>query len=169
MATVTVVADTGPIIAFAKVDQLALLATLFGTLAISPVVKQELFAKQSPESKRIRQALSQLLIEIPVDEVTPRVAFATRNLDSGEAESIALAAHLNTPLLIDDASGRKVATKLGVAVVGTIGVLLRAKQLRMVEAVLPIALEMRKRGYWFSDDLLEQAVVLTGEDVYPQI
>ena len=169
MATVTIVADTGPIIAFAKVDRLALLAALFGTLAISPVVKQELFAKQSLESKRIKQALSRFLIEMPVAEVPPRVAIVTRNLDSGEAESIALAAHLNLPLLIDDASGRKVAMRLGTAVVGTIGVLLRAKQLRLVDTVLPIASEMRERGYWFSDDLLEQTALLATEEMLPRV
>jgi len=53
----TIVADTGPLIALPKVDQLALLPALFENVAIPPTVLQEVLAKQSPESRRIRQAV----------------------------------------------------------------------------------------------------------------
>lgn len=33
--------------------------------------------------------------------------------------------------------------------------------------VLPIASEMRERGYWFSDDLLEQTALLANEEIHP--
>lgn len=165
MEPVKIVADTGPIIALAKVDRLTLLETLFGAIAIPAGVKEELLAKQSPESRRIRQALTAFIKPVPLNEPTPKVRLATQNLDAGEAEAVALAAQHNSPLLIDDTAGRKAALQLGVAVIGTVGILLRAKQTGHVALVLPILSELRKQGYWFSDELLEQASLLANEQV----
>lgn len=76
---------------------------------------------------------------------------------------MALAATQGVPLLIDDAAGRKAALKAGIHVIGTIGALLRAKQIGHVKQVSPILTELRNQGYWLSDTLLQQARVLANE------
>ncbi len=159
----TIVADTGPLIALAKVDQLVLLQVLFGDVAVPPTVMQESLAKQSPESRRIRQALVTFIASIPLSTMPPNIKLATQGLDLGEAETVALAAVQGVPLLIDDAAGRKAAIKVGIQVIGTVGVLLRAKQVGYIKQVSPILKELRNQGYWLSDALLGQARVLANE------
>ena len=61
MEDVTVVADTGPLIALAKTDLLDLLEQLFGDLMIPDAVHHELLAKPSYESHQIRRVLSTFL------------------------------------------------------------------------------------------------------------
>jgi predicted nucleic acid-binding protein len=61
------------------------------------------------------------------------------NLDPGEAEAIILAQESQADyLLIDERRGRKVATKLGLSVAGTLATLVVAKQHGLVTSVRPI-------------------------------
>ena len=61
MAGVGVVADTGPLVAFAKLDRLDLLGLLFVEVLIPPAVERELTAKRSIEAHRLQLALGTLL------------------------------------------------------------------------------------------------------------
>ncbi len=90
---------------------------------------------------------------------------ATPRLDEGEREAITLA--LDTPgtlLLIDEIKGRAVATRLGVAVTGTIGVLLKAKQRKLIPAVRPLLDELRSQtNYHLSPALVAAALKAADE------
>jgi hypothetical protein len=67
-------------------------------------------------------------------------------------------------LIIDDHAGRTVARSLGIAVTGLVGVLIHAKQSGFVPNVRQLLEEIRARGYWLSDELVEQAAKLAGEN-----
>lgn len=163
MAAVTIVADTGPLIALAKIEKLDLLRTLFGQVAIPSTVMQESLARQSPEAKHIRQAMKQYITVTSPTTPAPEVKLATLDLDLGEAEAVALAAEHECPLLIDEVAGRMAASQLGIHVIGTVGVLLHAKLTRNIALVMPALLEMQHQGYWFSESLLQQARKLASE------
>jgi len=61
-----------------------------------------------------------------------------RDLDRGEAESIALALELDAELtLLDEKEGRHAAQRLGLRVIGVAGVLLEAKANGAVDKVRP--------------------------------
>ena len=57
----TVVSDTGPLIALAKVDRLSLLEDLFGQIHIPPIVHRELLAKSGPEAARLDDAFTHVI------------------------------------------------------------------------------------------------------------
>ena len=160
----TVVSDTGPLIALAKVDRLSLLEQLFEHVFIPPIVHRELLAKSGPESARLDNALSGFVEVTQVSSLAPEVESATRRLDPGERQAVALSYLHNTLLLIDDRLGRDAARRLDLAITGTIGVLFRAKEAELIPAVCPLLEEMRTSGYWLSDDILEVAASLSGED-----
>lgn len=67
-------------------------------------------------------------------------------------------------LIIDEADGRKAATRLGLKIVGTVGILLRAKEQQSIERVEPYLQALRtKAHFWLSDNLYNHALVVAGE------
>jgi predicted nucleic acid-binding protein len=158
-----VVSDAGPLIALAKVDRLHVLQELFDEICIPLAVHRELFAKLGLESSRLEDALQDFVQVAPSPTVSPAVAKATSRLHPGEREAIALAFERKALLLADDQMGRSAARRLGLAVTGVVGVLLRAKEAGHLETVGPVLVEMRQRGYWLSDEILVLAARLAGE------
>ena len=59
-------------------------------------------------------------------------------MDAGEAQAIALAqTTADCTILLDDARARKIAQRLGIKQIGTIGLLLRAKRQGLIEQIRP--------------------------------
>lgn len=161
-----IVSNTGPIIALAKIGKLALLKELAPELLIPPTVYRELFAKIGRESQAIEQAIADFIRVIEVKEIDPEIEIAIARLDEGEKQAIALASTFTEEivLLLDDRAGRRVAQQLGFPTTGSIGVLLRLQEKGAIENVGALLLEMRERGYWLSDKVIEVAKRLAGED-----
>ena len=153
----SVVSNTGPLIALAKVDQLSLLERLFGQVHIAPMVHRELLAKAGSEAVRLDQALATFITVSDRPQLSTEVEAMTRRLDAGEQEAIALAHTRGALLLMDDRLGRQAARRLNVTLTGTVGLLIRAEELGLVPRAAPILEEMRLHGYWLSDALIARA------------
>lgn len=158
-----VVSDTGPLIAFAKADRLSILEDLFGQVRIPPVVHRELLVGRRSEAARLDESLGRFIQVVQPSPPPSTVQAETLRLDPGERQAIALAYELGVPLVIDDRLGRAAARRLDLTVTGTVGVLIRAKEVGLVPAVCPLLDEIRHRGYWLSEALLETAAKLAGE------
>jgi uncharacterized protein len=159
-----VISNTGPLIALAKADQLALLEGLFGHVLIPPAVHRELLAKSGPESARLDQALRGLIKVTPSPSLAPEVKIVTAGLDAGEQQVVALAYEREASLvIIDERLGRAAARRMGLTVTGLVGVLVRAKEARLVTMVRPLLEQVRQRGYWLSDEIIELATRLAEE------
>lgn len=159
----TIVTNIGPLIALAKVDQLALLPQLFGDVYTPLAVQRELLAKRGLEVDRLIVALDEFITVETAPELRPEVRIVTSDLDVGEREAIALAYESRKILLIDERLGRMAARRLNLSVTGTVGVLITAKQAGLVPSVTPLLEEMRQQGYWLSNKLIEIASRLSGE------
>ncbi|MGA9350206.1 MAG: DUF3368 domain-containing protein [Anaerolineae bacterium] len=160
--TRTVVVNTTPLIALALIGQLDLLRHLYGKVVIPPAVKDEVLAggpagigvAELQRAKWIRTVTLQ----------DPRRADLLSDLDRGEAEVIALAQELNAGLVImDERLARRHAKRLGLTLTGTIGVLLRAKERKLVPAVGPLIDQLLQGGIRLGDDLVTEALRLAGE------
>lgn len=86
-------------------------------------------------------------------------------LDRGEAEAIALALELKAEeLLIDERLGRREANRLGVPIIGVLGILLVAKRRTLINAVQPVVDALiSKAGFRVSLQLYEQVLQAAGE------
>jgi len=77
-------------------------------------------------------------------------------LDAGESEAIILAGEIEGAwLLSDDRQARRDSANHDVRVIGTLGLLTRARRQGLIVAALPLALELRRPGQWISPTLLE--------------
>ena len=162
----TFVCNAGPVIALAKIDRLSLLRELSSSVLIPETVFHEVLAKPGLDASRILSASRSFLdVRNPPVIPDPSVQFASRQLDAGEQEVIALASAIPAPVtvLLDDAAGRRVASRFGLPLLGFVGLLLLAKQRLQIAAVLPLVEQARNHGYWLSDEILEIAKSLAGE------
>lgn len=75
-------------------------------------------------------------------------------LGNGESEVIAMGVDSGIRVIIDDAKARRVAESLGLNVVGTIGILLKAETMGLVSSAYEEALKLKKAGFYVSDKLL---------------
>ena len=84
-------------------------------------------------------------------------------VDAGEAEAIALASEKNCLLISDDKQARTAAKRLGVDVIGTVGVLIRAKQNGIISEIKPILDNLESNDFFISRALREEALKIAGE------
>ena len=160
-----IVSDTGPIIGLAKIGKLTLLEKCADEILIPPMVYKELFGKIGPESEEIDKALNSFIKTVSLPQTEGQIRNAISGLDEGEKQAITLAyARIdNVVLLIDDRAGREVAEKLGIPITGLIGLILRLKEKGFVQNIGAIVEELRRKGYWLSDDVVEMVKRLSGE------
>jgi predicted nucleic acid-binding protein len=56
---------------------------------------------------------------------------------------------------LDDLKARKVAENLGLKITGTVGILLKAESLALIDSAYDKAKELRDKGFYISDRLLD--------------
>jgi predicted nucleic acid-binding protein len=161
-----VVSNTSPVLNLAIIGQLALLRAQFGQIWIPPPVLKELRSEEDlPGSSAVREAREAGWLR--VEEVKDRllVQVLRRDLDEGEAETIALALQVKAEwTLLDQREGRRIAKSLGLKVTGVLGILLRARR----EGKLPslqMAMEQlrEKAGFRIGAELFADLLRESGE------
>lgn len=156
-----VVADAGPLIAFARLHQLGLLPQVFGRVFVTDVVFAECAGRADfPESPLIREALDKKQMVLCT---APDFSAYAQKIDAGEASAIAVAIAYGCGVLMDDKAGRKMAMNAGVPVIGTVGVLVLAKRKGFVPLVKPQLAKLADSGYFLSEEILAAALDASGE------
>ena len=157
-----IVADAGPLIVFGRIGELDLLPKTLGQVIVPDDVETEcLRDPDRPGALAIRGALESGLLAKASDPLPPLPPFPV--LDAGESAAIRLALKLSAPVLIDEKAGRRIATNLGLTVIGSIGVLLAAKKRGHIEAVKPLLDAFEAHAYHVSAALVRAALIRAGE------
>jgi uncharacterized protein len=157
-----VVSDTSPIRVLRHLDHLHLFGDLFDEVLIPPAVARECGRATARHQPVAVSDIPRSRVVAPSNQLV--VQELVRHLQLGEAEAIALAQELGTDLLIDEMAGRRAATARGVALTGTVGLLLRAKQRNMIPEVVPLIERARDEiGFFVSAAVIDQARQLAGE------
>ena len=150
-----VIADTSPINYLLLIDQIELLPSLFHRVILPAVVREELGHPKAP-------LVVKNWISRPPEWVDIRQSSTPRShdsvlagLDAGEEDAIALALELHADLLLmDDEEGARAARAKGLEVAGTLGILRRAAQRRLVN--LADAFDRIKRtNFRYSQDVMD--------------
>jgi len=160
-----VVSNTSPLTNLAAIGQFGLLKRLYGEVIIAEGVWRELNAgdKQWPGSADV--AVSDW-IGRRLAQDGALITTLERDLDRGEAETIALAIELKADVtLLDEREGRRAAQRLGLRVLGVVGILLAAKSRGFIQSVRPHLDALRQvAGFYIDDALYDHALSLAGED-----
>jgi len=148
----TIISDTSCLILLDKIGELSILNKLFGVITTTSAVAIE-FGQALPSWFEIRE---------PADKNYQAIIEAT--VDKGEASAIALAIELEDCLLIiDDLKGRKFASQLGLAIIGTIGVIVDAKLAGVIPSVKPILSKIKSTNFRFTEQLESLILNRAGE------
>ena len=164
MARKIVLADASPLIGLARVGGLPWLRKLYRTVSITKAVRREATgARELPGAVAISAALKQGWIRVLRQEWSepplPR-------LDTGEASILraAIALGAGTLVLLDDLEARREAQRLGIAITGTAGIVVEARQAGLIPAARPVFSRLSDEGFHLGDDLLRAVLAELGED-----
>lgn len=159
-----IVSDTTPLIGLASIGRLDLLQELFGEVYIPQAVFDETvtFGRENSKAKQLVSNANW----IHVVEVKDRLAVNVLldEMDLGEVETIVLASEMNADwVLMDEKKGRRKLSQLNIPKIGTLGILLKAKELGLVSALKPEIEELQRSGFSISALLVEEILDAAGE------
>lgn len=133
----------------------------FPAVRVPAAVALEIKRRGAQDPTVLAMQAASWLEEVNNADAHPRVA--AWNLGPGETSVISWAvAHPGCPAILDDLAGRRCAESLGVPLLGTLGLVLRAKRLGRIEAARPLVNKLREAGMYLSERVLDQALQLVG-------
>jgi predicted nucleic acid-binding protein len=163
-----VVADSSPIVYLARLGRLGLLHSLYSEVFIPAAVWREVAIEGRVliEGQSLLSAASEGWIRVDGSAAaSASESPLLKELDDGEREAITLAIRLKALLIIDEAGGRAAATKLGVTLTGTLGVLVQATRRGFIQRLKPeLDRLMDETNFRCADELIAGALKDVGEE-----
>lgn len=158
------VSNSSPLIFFGAIGRLELLRAVYGEILVPPAVWRETVGRGAgmPGSTELQE--TQWIR--PLAPSAQKLALvAPADLGDGETEAIALAMSLRPTamVILDDLPARRVALQAGLEGTGSGGVVVLAKELRLVSSVDPMLTELRGVGLYLSESVVETLLALAHE------
>ena len=149
-----VISDTSCLIVLGKLNRLDLLRNLYGTITVTDVIANE-YGMDLPDWFTV--------VNVPE---SPFLIDLGRRLDRGEASAIMLAKITSDSLLIiDEAKGRAVAQEMALPLIGTLGLLIKAKEAGLLETLKPILTTIRTETNFRFSGAVEMAILRRAGEV----
>lgn len=150
-----VVSNTTPLIGLASIQRFNLLHQIFGKIYIAQAVYDEatVSGREVGGAKEVSVASwietvnvkDRLAVEVLLDE-----------LDLGEAETIILAREMGAAwVLMDEKKGRRKLNQLGIQKIGTVGILLKAKEAGLIPTIRPDLEQLRRQSFSISQSVVD--------------
>jgi predicted nucleic acid-binding protein len=157
-----IVADSVPIIAFARIGRMDIMKQVVEEVVIPQAVYEELVISGGgrPGASEVEQ--SDWIHRRVVSDRRVLASFPA-GLQRGQREAIALAQELGAQLLIDESRGRREALRRGLDVRGSLRVLGEAKRQGLIEQVRPLVEAMIASGYRMGENIISSFLQGLGE------
>jgi uncharacterized protein len=159
------ISNTSPLLYLHQAGALDVLASLYREIIIPAQVQAEL-----REGRRLGFDApdTDTLPWIRVQAALPVSQVAAFELDGGESAVLSLAVtRTDCVVLLDDGPARRAARALGLPVVGTLGVLVAAKRVRILPLVCPLLDKLVTLGFRLTPALRRSVLAQSGEDPEP--
>ena len=153
------IADSSALVALSIVSKLDVLEKLFGEVYVPRTVYDEVSKENKAESQELANYCKNKVLDIRSH------ANFNISLGQGESEAIILYSEKNADfLLCDDKKAKKFAQSFGVKVIGSLGILLKAKESGLISEIMPL-IELLKESRIFIDDKTYALVLMmAGKD-----
>lgn len=143
--------DTSSIIILNKINALDLLNKIYSNVIITNYIQLE-FNEAIP---------SWISVELTYN--IDQSFLKNFNLGLGETSIIINAIKNNGFLIIDDLKARKIATTLSLSFTGSIGILIIAKELKLIDSVKYYLEKIQETNFRLSDVLINKVLEITNE------
>lgn len=145
-----IIADSSCLIVLENIKELSLLKKLFGEILITAEVKDE-FGLELPNWIKIRTVKDQ-----------SRIDALALVLNKGEASAIALSMETaESVLIIDEKKGRRIAKELNIKIIGTLGIILKAKEKGLISSIEDILEKLENADFRISPSLKKKILSIT--------
>lgn len=152
-----IIGDSSALIALSVVDKLELLEKLYENLCVPQAVYDEVTQVGRPQSDKLKQFLQSRVKVVDLN-------LTKLGLGLGELEAITLYKELDADvLLIDDNRAKKYAVLNDVKVIGSLGVLIKAKEHGYIEKIKPFLEAIMKSEVYISDKLVSRVLDICDE------
>ena len=147
-----IIVDTSCLIILSKIKELHLLKLLYGEILITDTI-----------AKEFDEPLPNWIIICPI-KLNENVFLFEKRIDKGEASAIMLALEIpNSTIIIDDFKGRSLAKELGIKVTGTMGIIILAKNKKLIPSIKPMLEKIKETNFYISKELENEALGLAKE------
>lgn len=147
-----VISDTSCLILYDKIGELEILRNTFSTILVTREVAEE-YGQGLPNWINIKIIKNLRQYEELKEELGP-----------GEASSIVLAKEMSGSLLvIDEKRGRRVANELKIEIIGSFGILLKAKEKGVIKSVRKIIEKIDQTNFRISRTIRAELLRRAGE------
>lgn len=155
------VVNASPIILYSRIGRLDLIEKLAPKVIVPDTVIEEVRAG-SPKDKSATDALAWASrfrhADIPVPARVMRW-----DLGPGESQVISYCLEGERWALLDDLMGRHCIKAEGLLMIGSLGVILRAREKGLIDAARPWAYQIKDQGMFVDAELMERALSAIGE------
>ena len=155
------VVNASPLILLGKLRRLDIVEALASSVAIPESVLREVSAglrKDETGNATLDWASARQVADVPLP-----VSIANWDLGAGESQVIAHCLVEGQVPVLDDREARACALSHSLPLIGTLGIVLRARKRGLIPAARPLVNQIRAAGSFLDDELVEQALAQVGE------
>ncbi len=160
------VIDTSALVAFSGIQRLDLLRACCGRVGVPTAVRVEVidqgigWVKAAEAQKEILRG--EWIRTLPVTDSEMLYNFRKR-LGAGEAECLELGRFFGITVIVDDQRARKEGERLGVQIIGSLGILAKSKRIGLIDLASPLIEKIRQNGIFLSNQQVADFLTELGE------
>ena len=159
-----IISDTGPILSLACINRIDILFKIYPDFFIPEAVFAELktyLPRYVNDYEIVLKKLEPHMLTLSSHAKETNECFG-----AGEIECFILALESGiNHLLIDDAAARKFAENMGLQCIGTLALIIKAKQLNLITEIRPFFKILHYSDRFFQIDLMNSLLIRQGEEL----
>jgi predicted nucleic acid-binding protein len=156
------VVDASPLILLGRIERLDLLASLAESLLVPEAVIREIQAEPARNATASQLDGLSSVLRLEDQPLPDRIG----SWSLGEGESQVLAHGLQRPgaeVVLDDLAARRCAGRLGLPMIGTLGVVVLCRHRGLIPAARPVVEALCDAGLRLKPSLMDEALARVGE------
>jgi predicted nucleic acid-binding protein len=155
------VVNASPLILFSRIARLDLIERLVPAILIPNAVIEEVRAGQQKDPTAT--AALAWAAKYRVADVAVITSIEHWDLGSGESQVITHCIGGSRWAVLDDRAARRCAAAHNVPVIGTLGIVLRSKQKRLIESARPLVSKLIATGMFLEDEFVDRVLASVRE------